>query len=123
MSVLSVPRIFFKGKSSCSPNTSNNNDQWPVYDFSNAELNWDYLRSPDIGITPDNVRQNFPDWARTLRWFMADPTNPAEGWWQPPGEWNYYGGMEWALHTGTEHTAITGGQLEHGGEIDRKSVV
>ncbi|MGH3871644.1 MAG: hypothetical protein ACRDSR_09045 [Pseudonocardiaceae bacterium] len=118
MSVLSVPRIFFKGKCLLNPATGNNNDQWPVYDFTNAELNWDYLNSLRSPITPDNVRQSFPDWARTPRWYDDDPATPAaEGWLQNPGEWNYYGGMEWALHTGTEHTAITGGQLEHGGEV------
>ncbi|MER5640203.1 hypothetical protein ABT095_25065 [Kitasatospora sp. NPDC002227] len=94
MSVLSVPRVLFRGKASWNPAAGNNNDQWPVYDFPNAVLNRSCLQSPDIGITPENVREEFPRWARIRHWYNSDPSDPTIGRWQPPGEWNYYGGME-----------------------------
>ncbi|MCI3934679.1 hypothetical protein [Streptomyces sp. AN091965] len=133
MSVLSVPRLFFKGRASWNPATGNNNDQWPLYDFTRAELNWEFLndpaQQPPIGITPDNVREEFPAWARTLRWYQPvdDQGRPAPGWWQNPGEWGYFGGMEWCLHDtarpddpgpgASTDTRFTGGQLEPGGPV------
>ncbi|MEV0440459.1 hypothetical protein AB0I84_27715 [Streptomyces spectabilis] len=133
MSVLSVPRLFFKGKASWNPATGNNNDQWPLYDFTRAELNWDFLNDPQqrppIGITPDNVREAFPAWARKPRWYQPvdERGRPLPGWWQNPGEWGYFGGMEWCLHDtarpddagpgAVTDTRFTGGLLAPGGPL------
>lgn len=45
MSVLSFPRIYFKGYMEWDPCTFNNNDwaAFTTYDPVNAALNWDYL--------------------------------------------------------------------------------
>ncbi|MFI9584350.1 hypothetical protein ACIHCQ_21485 [Streptomyces sp. NPDC052236] len=104
MSVLSFPRIYFRGLAEWNPALANGNDVWPVVDSSRAELNWSYLEEVGSGITPENVRDKFPEWARKLR--TVEEKN-AQGqvrrrWQQTPGQWNYYGGMEWALHTRTK---------------------
>lgn len=116
MSVLSVPRIHVKGKASWNPATCNNNDQWSIYDFPKAELYWPGLE--EFGITRDNVRETFAEWALEPRWFQEPGSkDPAAGWWQPPAEWDYFGGLEWSLHSASEQTVVTGGLLEHGGAL------
>lgn len=117
MSVLSVPRIHFQGNVSWNPCTMNNNDQWTVYDFPNGELYWPFLAK--YGIDDSNVRQKFQPFALEPLWYHdpGKPDDPHAGWWQPPSEWNYFGGMEWFLHSDKAHTAVTGGRLEHGGEL------
>ncbi|MFC5722242.1 hypothetical protein ACFP1Z_18930 [Streptomyces gamaensis] len=111
MSVLSVPRLFFKGAATWTPATGNNNDQWPVYDFVNNELNWPFLEQ--YGITPDNVRDKFPQWALQLQPF----DDGQRTWVQNPGEWGYFGGMEWYLHDGSANTTITGAQQAYGADL------
>ncbi|MBB5939749.1 hypothetical protein [Streptomyces zagrosensis] len=111
MSVLAVPRLYFNGVMSNNPATGNNNDQWPVYDFPHAELNWDYLNEQQSGITPENVRDTFPVWARQLRDYVDER---GRKWQQCAGEWNYYGDMGWALHHRDLETRVTGTQLAHG---------
>jgi hypothetical protein len=95
----------------------NNNDQWTVYDFPRGELYWPYLNK--FGITEHNVRQKFQDFALEPMWYHdpGKPTDPYAGWWQPPGEWDYFGGMEWFLHSDKAHTSVTGGRLAHGGDL------
>ena len=110
MSVLSVPRLFFRGEASWNPATLNNNDQWETVDVVGAELNWSYLESQAPPITRANARLRFPEWARTLRWYQGEQG----GWYQPPAEWNYYGGNEVALHTASARTVVTGTQLDYG---------
>ncbi|GAB2590765.1 hypothetical protein GCM10027168_24940 [Streptomyces capparidis] len=114
MSVLAVPRVHFAGHAAWDPATMNNNDQWPTFDFPHAELNWEFLSVQDPPITLGNVRDAFPRWART-------PQRYEDGggvkWCQPPGEWNYYGGNGWWLHTRDAQTHITGAQLELGGPV------
>jgi hypothetical protein len=114
VSVLSVPRIFFKGQMAWDPATMNNNDQWPTYDFVRAMLNWDFLATQLPPITPANAEQLFPTWAQTLQPYNADPP---PGWYEPPAEWNYYGGNACALHSPTAQTFVTGGQAGLGGPV------
>lgn len=114
MSVLSTPRIFFQGKVSWNPATANNNDLWPTFDMTNAELNWDFLATQNPPITPANVRTAFPVWARTPQQ-VEFPGGPKSC--QPPCEWNYFGGSSWWLHTADEPTVITGAQYEIDGPV------
>jgi len=109
MSVLSIPRIFFMGSSQWDPCTINNNDQWPTYDFTRAELNWDFLGQQTPPITRDNFQSQFPTWAQTLQ-------NYQNQWQQPPAEWNYYGGNDFSLQGNDQQTLITGGQLAYGSQ-------
>lgn len=113
MSVLSVPRLFFRGEASWNPATLNNNDQWETVDVVGAELNWPFLGQQTPPITPGNARLRFPEWARTLRWYGGGQG----GWYQPPAEWNYYGGNEVALHTASARTVVTGTQLDYNGPV------
>ena len=123
MSTLKVPRLYFKGVSSWDPPTTNNNDQWPTFDFTNAELDWGYLASQTPPITRANVKKQFPIWAQTLREF--DPGGGAPPYQQPPAEWNYYGGANIALNRSSPagQTVITGGQTTYGGTIDTSDPV
>jgi hypothetical protein len=109
-----VPRIFFQGQASWNPATMNNNDQWPTYDFVNASLDWTFLESQTPPITRLNAEQVFPTWAQTPQYYQADPP---PGWYQPPSEWNYFGGNEAALHSSSAQTCVTGGQSGYGPPI------
>ena len=66
MSVLSFPRIYFKGFMSWDPCTLNNNDwqEFPTYDGANAALNWSFLSGQ--GITQSNFQQTLRPYAITL---------------------------------------------------------
>jgi hypothetical protein len=87
MSVLSFPRIFFKGFMCWDPPTGNNNDQFPTYAYDRAALNWDYLAL--FGITPDNFKIAFRPWVTSnLQWNVDKNGNPK---YSPPGEWNFFG--------------------------------
>ena len=113
MSVLSFPRIYFKGYVSWDPCTFNNNDwqAFPTYDGTNAALNWAFLAtqgSQPAGITPANFTQTFRPWAITLQ----DDTNPNDA---PPGkriptEWNMFGShaVEFVQYA-SKTTHVTGG--------------
>lgn len=115
MSTLSVPRLYFKGAATWNPGTANNNDYWPVYDFSRADLNWTHLQN--YGITKENAREKFPEYARSLCTAPFDPDDPEKVVRACPAEWNYYGGMEWWLHSADQQTVITGGQTSLGGKV------
>lgn len=102
MSVLSFPRIYFKGYMEWDPCTFNNNDwaAFPTYDATNAALNWEFLKTQAVtrsnpkGITKDNFTTKFRPWAISL----LDDTNPQDN--PPngpagkriPAEWNMFGG-------------------------------
>lgn len=119
MSVLSLPRIFFKGQAEWNPATGNNNDQWPTYDFPNADLNWSWLEGE--GITRENFTTEFPKWVTTLKEYKDQASNTK--WMQSPSEWNYYGGNNWFLHTTASNgavlsrTTVIGGQLAYTGPV------
>jgi hypothetical protein len=123
MSVLSFPRIYFKGFMEWDPCTFNNNDwqAFPTYDGANAALNWSFLATQGEqvppGITPDNFTATFRPWAIKLQ----DDTNPNDN--PPygpagkriPAEWNMFGGhgVSFAQY-GDYTTTIIGGELEYG---------
>ncbi|HWK88800.1 MAG TPA: hypothetical protein VNP72_02360, partial [Longimicrobium sp.] len=103
MSVLSFPRIYFKGYLGWDPCTLNNNDfsQDPTYAAAEAALNWPFLAG--AGITPENFQSTFRPWART---YQPGPTGPNA----VPAEWNMFGShavnfVQYQDFT----TAITGG--------------
>jgi hypothetical protein len=54
MSVLSFPRIYFKGNAECDPCTFNNNDfqAFQTYDAASAALNWPFVATQKPPITP-----------------------------------------------------------------------
>jgi hypothetical protein len=90
VSVLSFPRIYFKGYMEWDPCTFNNNDwaAFTTYDPVNAALNWGYLAQ--FNITRENFKTTFRPWAITLQ-----PDNnsgdPDPGTPRVPCEWNMFG--------------------------------
>ncbi|MEU6667067.1 hypothetical protein [Streptomyces sp. NPDC046727] len=127
MSVLSVPRMYFQGVAAWHPATMNNNDHWSIYDYVNADLDWEFFRkNPDTQhFTRENIRTEFPKWARTLREFeVKDGKGKLLGRVQePPARWDYYGGMEWAFHSRDAATHITGTQTGLGGPVQGDGLV
>ncbi|HEY2294811.1 MAG TPA: hypothetical protein VGM86_29260 [Thermoanaerobaculia bacterium] len=112
MSVLSFPRIYFKGYMEWDPCTFNNNDwqEFPTYDGTNAALNWPFLATQGEqvppGITPENFTTTFRPWAIKLQPDAVD---------QPPGarvpaEWNMFGshGVSFVRHEQYTTTIIGG---------------
>lgn len=77
MSVLSFPRIYFKGYMEWDPCTFNNNDwqEFQTYDATNAALNWQFLATQ--GITPENFTTTFRPWAITLQQDAVDSPSGA----------------------------------------------
>ena len=119
MSVLSFPRIYFKGFMEWDPCTFNNNDwaKFPTYDPTHAALNWQFLskQGPQVppGITPDNFTTTFRPWAITLQ----EDNDPKDA---PPGqriptEWNMFGthGVSFVQYQNLI-TTIIGGDLGYG---------
>jgi hypothetical protein len=118
MSLLSFPRIYFKGYISWDPCTFNNNDwqEFPTYDATQAALNWKFLATqgprPD-GITPTNFTTTFRPWAITLQ----EDNNPQDS---PPGrripaEWNMFGSHDVSfVQYKDKQTAVTGGAIAYG---------
>ncbi|MFE4480203.1 MULTISPECIES: hypothetical protein [Streptomycetaceae] len=119
MSVLSVPRVFFRGQMTFNPATMNNNGLFPTYDFRTAELNWNYLK--DKKITPDNFREAFPKWAFSMQTGQGPDGKETE---EPPSGWSAYGGNDWWLHVQPRDapdgkgvlTTVTGGQTAYGAD-------
>jgi hypothetical protein len=108
MSVLSFPRIYFKGFIGWDPCTFNNNDwqEFPTYDGVNVALNWQFLATQ--GITPDNYPRTFRPWAIKLQKDAVD--NPPGA--RVPAEWNMFGthGVEFVQYNEFK-SVITGGAL------------
>jgi len=115
MSVLSFPRIYFKGYTEWDPCTFNNNDwqKFPTYDGFHAALNWDFLANENPPITPANFPTAFRPWAITLQ----DDRNKNDG---PPGvrvpaEWNMFGTHAVSfLQYNDRVSTVTGGALAYG---------
>lgn len=61
MSVLSFPRIYFKGFMEWDPCTFNNNDwnAFQTYNPTDVALNWSFLAGLDPPITPANFATTF----------------------------------------------------------------
>ena len=116
MSVLSFPRIYFKGYMEWDPCTFNNND-WPAkfstYDATNAALNWTTLGN--FGITQSNFTTQFRPWAIRLQEDQEQGDAPPFGP-RVPAEWNMFGSHKVAFvqHTGDLITTIKGGDLAYG---------
>ena len=106
MSVLSFPRIYFKGYMGWDPCTFNNNDwqEFPTYDGANAALNWTFLKTQ--GITPDNFTTTFRPWAIKLQPDAVD--NPPGA--RIPAEWNMFGthGVSFVQYNNYTTTVIGG---------------
>jgi len=116
MSVLSFPRIYFKGYMEWDPCTFNNNDwsEFPTYDATNAALNWGFLSKQGQvppGITPTNFTTTFRPWAIALQPDQKDqPSGP-----RVPCEWNMFGShkVSFVQHTGGLVTTISGGDTAY----------
>jgi hypothetical protein len=113
MSVLSFPRIYFKGFMEWDPCTFNNNDFafFPTYDPVAASLNWDYLATQNI--TRENFTTAFRPWAITLQ-DDTNPIDPAPGKPRVPCEWNMFGthGVSFVQYENFIST-VTGGDLAY----------
>jgi hypothetical protein len=113
MSVLSFPRIYFKGNAEWDPCTFNNNDwqAFQTYDATNAALNWPFLATQKPPITPGNFAQTFRPWAIALQ---NDNTD------SPPGprvaaEWNMFGSHAVSfVQYQDKATTVTGGSVAYG---------
>lgn len=114
MSVLSFPRVYFKGFMSWDPCTFNNNDwqEFPTYDGVNAALNWPFLATQ--GITPENFYTTFRPWAIKLQPDSVD--NPTGV--RVPAEWNMFGthGVSFVQYNDFT-TTITGGALGYNNPV------
>lgn len=111
MSVLSFPRIYFKGYMEWDPCTFNNNDwsQFPTYDATNAALNWSFLSGQ--GITPQNFTTTFRPWAIKLQQDNVD--SPAGA--RVPAEWNMFGSHSVSfVQYQNLITTIIGGDVAYG---------
>ncbi len=115
MSVLSFPRIYFRGYAQWDPCTFNNNDwqSFPTYTAASAALNWPFLatQNPPEGITPANFRTRFRPWAVRLQNDNVDsPPGP-----RVPAEWNMFGshGASFVQYK-DKTTTVTGGDLAYG---------
>lgn len=114
MSVLSFPRLYFKGFMEWDPCTFNNNDwqEFPTYDGTNAALNWQFLATQGSqvppGITPENFTTTFRPWAITLQQDVVDAPPGA----RVPTEWNMFGthGVSFEQYGGYT-TTITSGEV------------
>lgn len=110
MSVLSFPRIYFKGFMEWDPCTFNNNDwqAFQTYDPTNAALNWEFLKTQTPPITPENFGTTFRPWAITLQGDTED--DPAGA--RIPAEWNMFGTHDVSfLQYQDKATTVTGGAL------------
>jgi hypothetical protein len=87
MSVLSFPRIYFRGVMCFDPPTGNNNDQFPTYAYDQASLNWAFLAN--YNIKPDNFQSTFGPWVCSNQAYINQSTMQCAQ--SPPGEWNYFG--------------------------------
>jgi hypothetical protein len=120
MSVLSFPRIYFKGYMGWDPCTFNNNDwqEFPTYDGANAALNWSFLATQGEqvppGITPDNFTTTFRPWAIKLQPDAVDQPSGA----RIPAEWNMFGthGVSFVQYN-QYTTTVIGGELGYGSYI------
>ncbi len=112
MSVLSFPRIYFKGYTAWDPCTFNNNDwqEFPTYDGANAALNWPFLATQTPPITPENFPTTFRPWAIALQNDNVD--NPAGP--RVPAEWNMFGSHAVSfLQYSDKVSTVTGGALAY----------
>jgi len=120
MSVLSFPRIYFKGYMEWDPCTFNNNDwqEFPTYDATNAALNWEFLATQ--GITPENFTTTFRPWAIALQQDTVD-SPPGE---RVPAEWNMFGthGVSFVQYKDLT-TTITGGALGNQQPVTRDPII
>jgi hypothetical protein len=111
MSVLSFPRIYFKGFMEWDPCTFNNNDwqEFQTYDAANAALNWSFLATQ--GITPDNFTTTFRPWAIKLQPDAVDSPSGS----RIPAEWNMFGthGVSFVQYEDFT-TTIIGGAVGYG---------
>jgi hypothetical protein len=122
MSVLSFPRIFFKGYASWDPCTFNNNDfaKFPTFNAAQAALNWPFLAIQDPPITPDNFRQIFRPYAIKLQGDSIDsPDGP-----RVPCEWNMFGAHGVAFVQYQDYTTtVTGGATGYGQGVTTDPVI
>jgi hypothetical protein len=125
MSVLSFPRIYFKGYIEWDPCTFNNNDwlQFPTYDAAYAALNWSFLASQGQvppGITPDNYATTFRPWAIALQNDTGDsPSGP-----RIPAEWNMFGGHGVSFVQYEDMvTTITGGDIGYNSPVPNDPLI
>jgi hypothetical protein len=122
MSVLSFPRIFFKGFGSWDPCTFNNNDfaKFPTYNAAQAALNWPFLAIQDPPITPDNFQQTFRPYAIKLQDDSIDsPDGP-----RVPCEWNMFGAHGVAFVQYQDYTTtVTGGATGYGQSVTTDPVI
>ena len=131
MSVLSFPRIYFKGYMQWNVDTANNNDYVPTYDATNAALDWDYLATQNPPITPENFATAFRPWVilPNSDACPAPPTTPPT----PPTQdncndnltchmssrWNYYGDQGTSfVQYGNYSSLTTGGVMPDGTQAD-----
>jgi len=114
MSVLSFPRIYFKGYMEWDPCTFNNNDFqiFPTYDPVNVALTWPFLATQ--GITRDNFIAAFRPWAIALQ----DDTTDSPSGKRIPCEWNMFGthGVSFVQYNDYT-TTIVGADLGYGNAV------
>ena len=122
MSVLSFPRIYFKGFMQWDPCTFNNNDwqEFPTYDAVNSALNWSFLKTQNPPITQQNFTTTFRPWAIALQGDNVDsPSGP-----RVPAEWNMFGGHGVSFVQYEDYTTtIIGGDLGYDQPVTNDPII
>ena len=128
MSVLTFPRIYFKGHIGWDPCTFNNNDwqEFQTYDPTGVALNWAFLATQGPqpgGITPANFTTTFRPWAIALQ----EDNNPQD---KPsgrriPAEWNMFGShaVSFVQHDQEQKTLVTGGATAFGATVSTDPLI
>lgn len=125
MSVLSFPRIYFRGFMEWDPPTANNNDYLPTYAQAEAGLDWDFLAAQDPPITPENFRETFrpwviephPDTCPDPKATPNDDSCAGSGTSHMASRWDYFGSGASAFYQNPAKGAATltsGGDLAYG---------
>ena len=128
MSVLSFPRIYFKGHIGWDPCTFNNNDwqAFQTYDPTHAALNWAFLATQGPqpgGITPSNFTTAFRPWAITLQDDNNQQDKPSGR--RIPAEWNMFGShaVSFVQHNQEQKTLVTGGATAFGAPVSTDPLI
>lgn len=131
MSVLSFPRVYFKGFMCWDPATANNNDYFPTYDDVRVALNWDFFRTHEIDINTENYPEKFRPWATEVQTIdITQPDGTIRSTPAIPAEWNYFGGnaayfvrYDDQAKGIKKQTLVTGGVLEDGTFVDNDPLI
>ncbi|MCG6575862.1 hypothetical protein EGM97_14220 [Pseudomonas sp. AF32] len=130
MSVLNFPRIYLNGEMFWNPPTANNNDQFPLYDAVNMDINWPFVGHFDI--TRHNAPHKLMPWAISpvhmadLPSYVLQVPGNANKKHYPymPAEWDLFGDNGCGLvNYGQTRSTVIGGELQANTYIEHDALV